>query len=81
MPKTARLKGPKPTYIVKAMRTMRQSAVPNGATADMKGKVGAAWVNTDGSISIDLDPFVVLEAHPDLHITLFLNDKEQLNES
>lgn len=58
--------GKKPDYIVKAM-------IGQG-DKDMKGKVGAAWVNEDGSISIDLEPFVVLTAHADLHITLFAKE-------
>lgn len=36
-----------------------------------KGKCGAAWNNDDGSISIKLNPFVVLEAVDGLRIRLF----------
>lgn len=60
--------GRKPDYVVKAMQ---QFVTGTSEVADMKGKVGAAWINSDGSISIDLNAFVVLTAHPDLHITLF----------
>lgn len=38
-------------------------------------RVGAAWVNPGGSISIRLDPCVVLQRDPDLLITLFPIDK------
>jgi hypothetical protein len=52
--------GRKPDYQLSAMQ------------GDLKGKVGAAWVNADGSISIDLNPFVVLQDGPlKLHLTLF----------
>jgi hypothetical protein len=36
-----------------------------------KAKIGAAWQNNDGSVSIDLNPFVVLAARKSLVITLF----------
>ena len=41
-----------------------------------KGKVGVGWINQDGSISIKLNPFVVLSASQDLLITLFRYDRE-----
>lgn len=62
----SKTKAKKPDYIVKAMISQ------NGK--DMKGKVGAAWINPDRSISVDLNPFVKLEANCDLHITLFPED-------
>ena len=65
--KPAKPRGRKPDYWVKAMQA-------HGEKLDAKGKIGAAWTNEDGSISIDLNPFVVLEAHPALHITLFPNN-------
>lgn len=37
-------------------------------------KVGAAWVNSNGTVSIRLDPFVVLQSRPELVLTLFPND-------
>jgi len=46
----------------------------NKATNEKSPKVGAAWKNTDGSISIDLDAFVILTASPDLVLTLFPNE-------
>lgn len=53
--------GRKPDYWVKAL--------DKGTNA--KAKVGAAWANSDGSVSIDLNAFVVLTASPDLVVTLF----------
>lgn len=38
-----------------------------------KGKVGAAWKNADGTISISLNNFVVLSAQQPLVLTLFPN--------
>ena len=40
-------------------------------TTDEKNHVGAAWLNNDGTISIKLNPFIVLSASPDLVMTLF----------
>ena len=38
----------------------------------MKGKVGAAWSNPDGTISIRLNPFIMLDgSNPKLVLTLF----------
>lgn len=51
----------KPDFTVKAM----------DKTTDEKNKVGGAWTNKDGTISIVLSPFIVLRSHPDLLITLF----------
>ncbi len=52
----------KPDYNVSAM---------NKSTEE-KGRIGAAWINQDGSISITLDAFIVLpNAGKDLLITLF----------
>lgn len=63
------MKGRKPDYVVKAVIRQHEK--------DMKGKVGAAWVNPDGSISIDLNPFVVLEANSNLHIMMFKHDDKE----
>lgn len=38
---------------------------------DLKGDVGAGWQNPDGSISIDLNAFVVLSGGRELVLTLF----------
>lgn len=37
--------------------------------------VGAAWKNENGSISVKIDPFVVLKGETDLLITLFPRDR------
>jgi hypothetical protein len=55
----------KPDYWVKAM----------DKATNAKAKVGAAWKNPDGSVSIDLNAFVVLTASPDLVITCFPVDR------
>lgn len=51
----------KPEYRVAAM----------SKKTDIKGNVGAAWFNPDGSIAIVLDAFVVLHGGKDTLITLF----------
>jgi len=38
---------------------------------NQKAKVGAAWKNADGSISVDLNAFTVLSARRSLVLTLF----------
>ena len=43
-------------------------------TNEARARIGAAWKNDDGSISIRLDPFVVLTAAPTLLVRLFIND-------
>lgn len=57
----------KPDFWVKAM---------NKATNE-KRKVGAAWRNPDGSISVDIDAFTVLASSPDLVITLFPIERDE----
>lgn len=61
--------GRKPDFLVKAM---------NKATSE-KRKIGAAWRNKDGSISIDIDAFTVLTSSPDLVVTLFPIDRSPIN--
>lgn len=46
----------------------------NKATNE-KRKVGAAWYNRDGSISVDLDAFTTLVSSPDLVLTLFPDEE------
>ena len=41
---------------------------PSGRSA---GKLGAGWMNNDGSVSIVLDPCVVLSGNDDISIRLF----------
>lgn len=55
-----------PDYHLKALNTR---------TGERTGKVGAAWENDDGSVSIKLDMFVTLAYDPDLLVTLFVNDR------
>lgn len=55
-----------PDYHLKALNTR---------TGERTGKVGAAWKNDDGSVSIKLDMFVTLMYDPDLLVTLFVNDR------
>jgi len=59
--------GRKPDYRLKAMdkRTGEKTALG----------CGAAWWNEDGSISIDIDPFIVLHGGADLVLTLFPLEK------
>lgn len=47
------------------------------ATIDKWIKVGAAWVNENGSVSIDLDPFVVLRGQDHLSLALYPNDDKK----
>lgn len=54
-------KGRKPDYWVKAM----------SKATNEKRKIGAAWNNADGSVSVDIDAFTTLHGGPDLVITLF----------
>lgn len=56
----------KPDYTVAAM---------NKAT-DAKSNIGAAWINSDGTVSIILDAFVVLHGGKELLVTLFPRIKE-----
>jgi hypothetical protein len=62
----------KPDFWVKAMDKRVLGKVSSA-------KVGAAWKNSDGSISIDLNPFTTLEtvsrSPKDLVITLFPVDR------
>jgi hypothetical protein len=70
------VKGRKPDYWVKAM----DKRIPGKSSAS---KVGAAWKNKDGSISVDLNPFTTLETVSrtpgDLVITLFPIDRSGVN--
>lgn len=60
--------GPRPPdFIIKA--TTRHSVFPA-----REGRIGAAWQNENGSITLTLDPFVDISGREDLVITLFPND-------
>jgi hypothetical protein len=53
--------GRKPDYRLSAMNK----------DTDEKGRVGAAWKNEDGTISVVLDPFITLTSSKDLILNLF----------
>jgi len=57
----------KPDYDVSAMRKL--------ASIELKGRIGAAWANPDGTISVVLDPFTCVRQEGDLLITLFPRKK------
>lgn len=44
---------------------------------EIRGEVGAGWQNEDGSISIRLDPWTILESNPNLLLTLFPVEKTE----
>lgn len=54
----------KPDYRLKALNK----------DTDERNTIGAAWLNADGSISISLEAFIVLQASPHLVLTLFTID-------
>lgn len=56
-----------PDYDVKAL---------NKAT-DEKSRIGAAWINPDGSIAVVINPFTVIRGGKDLLITLFPREKDK----
>lgn len=57
----------KPDYIAKAM---------NKATGEKSWRIGCAWHNSDGSVSVKVDPFIVLTGGEDLVVTLFPNEEK-----
>lgn len=59
--------GRKPDYNVHAM----------DKRTNAKARIGGAWVNPNGSISIVLNHFVVLEGNIDLVVTMFPNDRDE----
>lgn len=58
----ATLKGRTPDYKLKMM---------DKRTGVKSRKMGAAWINESGSITINLDPFVSIPASADIVLTLF----------
>lgn len=56
----------KPDYIVKALDKQ----------TDDKARVGAAWQNPDGTVSVVLNSFTVLKGGKETLITLFPNKGE-----
>jgi hypothetical protein len=59
----------KPEYRLKAM---------NKVTGEKCRNAGAGWVNTDGSISVHVEPFIVLRGGSDLVLTLFPESKPEI---
>jgi hypothetical protein len=57
----------RPTHTIKVM---------DRATKQKGGRVGAAWLNKDGSISIQLDVGISLSWNDGLMITAFENNKD-----
>lgn len=47
----------------------------NKATGQKSGRLGVAWTNDDGSLSLALDMCVTLTSDPDVVYTLFPNDQ------
>jgi hypothetical protein len=61
--------GRRPDYILKAV--LKERAANGGEAAR---KVGAAWINEgedETNISIQLDPFVVLNGNDEMWLTLY----------
>lgn len=61
----------RPDYVLKGL---------DKATEFRSGKIGAAWINRDGSIRVVLDTFTKLESNPNFIYTLFPNDRDENNE-
>lgn len=60
------MSGRKPDFHLAAM---------NKATDAKNNRIGAAWKEDNGSITIVLDNFIQLTGSPDLSIKLFPNDR------
>lgn len=60
------MSGNKPDYKLHALDKETQE----------KNRIGAGWINEDGSIRVKLDAFVVLQASPNLVLTLFPEKRE-----
>jgi hypothetical protein len=46
-----------------------------------KGRVGAAWLNPNGNLSLILDPKIVLTSDPDEQLTLFPRDEKEATDA
>ena len=64
------------TYYFMASRTPDYNVKAMNKTTGEKARIGAGWLNEDGTISIVLNPFTILESKPELLITIFPKDKE-----
>ena len=54
-----------PDFVLKGLNTQ---------TNERTGKLGAAWTNEDGTVSIRFDSFIILEQRPGWIFTLFPKD-------
>lgn len=61
-----------PDYILKAM---------DKVTDAKSGKLGCAWVNDDGSLTVVFDPGTSISYNPNLVIKLFPNDLEGVKQN
>ena len=55
------------------------TAILVARTGVKSAKIGAAWTNKDGSISVVLDPFVTVTSSPSVLLTLFPWDEKPLS--
>jgi hypothetical protein len=55
-----------PDLVLKAM---------DKVTGNRSGKIGAAWLNADGSVQLSLDPGVSITYNTDIVYMLFPNDR------
>jgi hypothetical protein len=61
-------KARKPDLVLMAMNT---------ETGDRTGKIGAGWLNEDGSVSVRLDDGVCIQQQRNVIFTLFPNDRPE----
>jgi hypothetical protein len=61
----------KPDYILRAAERL------DGEKKGHWRRVGAAWVNESGTVSITLDPFVILDSRDHPSLILAVNDGEK----
>jgi hypothetical protein len=61
-----RVEAMKPTHRLKALNKLTNN----------RCEVGAGWLNANGSISVRLNPCIVLRYDPEIVITLFPVDRE-----
>lgn len=61
-----------PDYILKAL---------NKETDEKSGRIGVAWMNTNGSLTLSIDMMVTLASNPNVVLTLFPNNYKNENVS
>ena len=59
-----------PDYILKSL---------NRVTEERSARIGCAWKNPDGSLTLVLDTHITLAASRDMLLTLFPNDRKTAN--